>query len=134
MQRTDVEGAIAAAQYFLELYPYAYNTGDLTEWRAMSHPECIFCASVIENVEELHASGGYEVGGEFVFEGVSASDPRPDNEYYAADFKLTQRSIEEFSRDGDVVRSVPETHYRVLTAVLWTGDAWQIRAVSTEES
>lgn len=64
MDRDDIEGAIAAAQYFLELYPYAYNTGDLTAWKAMSHPECIFCASVVENVEELHAAGGYQTGGE----------------------------------------------------------------------
>ncbi len=61
--RTDIEGAIAAAQHFLELYPYAYNTGDLDTWKAMSHPECIFCKSVIENVEELHAAGGYQTGG-----------------------------------------------------------------------
>lgn len=72
MERDDVEGAKAAAQYFLSLYPYAYNTGDLTEWRAMSHPECIFCASVIENVEALHAQGGYQTGGEITWLSIEA--------------------------------------------------------------
>ena len=41
-----VEGAVAVAEYFLLLYPYVYATGDLADWNALSHPECIFCASV----------------------------------------------------------------------------------------
>src|SRR5690554_3704314 len=43
MRRDDVAGAEAAAQYFLQLYPYVYATGDLSEWEAMSDPECVFC-------------------------------------------------------------------------------------------
>lgn len=101
MARDDVEGAIAAAQYFLELYPYAYNTGDLTEWRAMSHPDCVFCASVIENVEELHRTGGYEIGGRLLFLRVSARNPLPGNEYYAVDFRIDQEPGMRFSSEGD---------------------------------
>lgn len=72
MDRADLEGATAAARYFLELYPYAYNTGDLAAWKAMSHPDCIFCASVVERVEALHAQGGYETGGDVVWLEVTA--------------------------------------------------------------
>ncbi len=74
MDRDDVEGAVAAAQYFLELYPYAYNTGDLEQWKAMSHPECVFCASVVENVEALHADGGYQTGGDIEWREVTADE------------------------------------------------------------
>lgn len=133
MNQDDVQGAIAAAQYFLELYPYAYNTGDLTEWREMSHPECIFCASVIENVEALHASGGYEVGGEFVFETVSARDPLPDNDYFAVDFEVVQQEIRELDKSGHLAKVTPEADFSIFTAVLRSEDDWMIRAVSTEE-
>ncbi len=108
MDRDDLEGAKAAAQYFLELYPYAYNTGDLTEWTAMSHPECIFCASVIENVEALHAEGGYEVGGDLVFESVTGAEPIEGNEFYGVDFVLTQSAATEYDKVGAEVRDVPE--------------------------
>lgn len=94
MQRQDVEGAIAAAQYFLELYPYAYNTGDLTEWRAMSHPDCIFCASVIDNVEELHAAGGYQSGGSVTWEWAEGAEADvPDT--YVVDLGAVQRTTYE---------------------------------------
>uniref|UniRef100_UPI0028E56CF7 DUF6318 family protein n=1 Tax=Actinomyces dentalis TaxID=272548 RepID=UPI0028E56CF7 len=39
----DLTGAIAAAQYFITLYPYVYATGDLTAFRAMSDATCKFC-------------------------------------------------------------------------------------------
>ena len=57
MDEVSTDGAIAAATYFLQLYPYAYNTGDLTEWKALSHPECMFCASVVDNVTAMHEQG-----------------------------------------------------------------------------
>jgi hypothetical protein len=56
----------------LELYPYAYNTGDLTSWKEMSHPDCIFCASVVEEVVALHERGGHQDGGSITWLEVSA--------------------------------------------------------------
>lgn len=132
MDRSDVEGAIAAAQYFLELYPYAYNTGDLTTWKAMSHPECVFCASVIENVETLHAAGGYEVGGEIIIESVTASDPVEGNEFFAVDVSAVQSAASEYGASGQVVREIPEAKYVIYMAAQFTGYDWLVRAVSHE--
>jgi hypothetical protein len=132
MQRTDVEGAIAAAQYFLELYPYAYNTGDLTEWRAMSHPECIFCASVIENVEELHARGGYEVGGEFVFKTVAAREPLPDNEFFAVDFLVEQEAGARVVANEQPA-SFPASQNNTFFAISRGPGGWVVREVTVKE-
>src|SRR5450830_1923187 len=63
MDQADSAGAEAAAVYFLQLYAYVYATNDLAEWRALSHPECIFCASVITSVEEQVAAGNRSEGG-----------------------------------------------------------------------
>src|SRR5665647_3280455 len=63
MDVADSAGAEAAAVYFLELFPYVFATNDLTEWRPLSHPECIFCADVIRQVEEQAAIGVHTVGG-----------------------------------------------------------------------
>src|SRR5450756_2482983 len=50
MDQVNAAGAEAVAAYFLNLYPYVYATNDLTEWKALSHAECVFCKSVIDNV------------------------------------------------------------------------------------
>ena len=53
------EGASLTAWYFLELYRYAYMTGDTTELAAMSEDGCVFCNSVIDQATELHKEGGW---------------------------------------------------------------------------
>ena len=45
MDNNDADGAVNSAYYFIELYRYAYVTGDTTEFAAMSEDDCIFCNS-----------------------------------------------------------------------------------------
>ncbi|MDO4243657.1 MAG: DUF6318 family protein [Actinomyces sp.] len=59
MDENSPYGASQAVGYFLNLYPYVYATGDLAAWREISGDDCIFCSSVIDNVTELHNSGGW---------------------------------------------------------------------------
>ena len=53
------EGAAMTAWYFLELYRYAYMTGNTTELAKMSDDRCQFCKSVIDRATKLHANGGW---------------------------------------------------------------------------
>ena len=53
------EGAAMTAWYFLELYRYAYMTGNTTELAAMSDDRCQFCKSVIDRATNLHQNGGW---------------------------------------------------------------------------
>ena len=53
------EGATLTAWYFLELYRYAYMTGNTTELKAMSDDRCVFCKSVIDRATKLHQNGGW---------------------------------------------------------------------------
>lgn len=134
MERGDLDGAEAAAQYFLQLYPYAYNTGDLTEWEAMSHPECAFCASVIDRVTALHAEGGYETGGEMVVEEVTASEPVPGNDFFGVDLVVDQRPGTKHTPDGQTVEEFGGLHVAVMVALRFDGENWAIREVSIEET
>ncbi len=59
MGENSPEGAVAAAEYFISLYPYVYATGDLTEWDATCEPTSKLCSSVSNYVRELHAEGGW---------------------------------------------------------------------------
>jgi hypothetical protein len=132
MEINDLEGAKAAARYFLELYPYAYNTGDLTSWKEMSHPDCIFCASVVDNVEQLFAGGGYEVGGELSFEHVTANEPLEGNELYGVDLDVIQGSSTKHDASGSVLSVTETARYRISVALAATGTGWLIRGVSHE--
>lgn len=78
MERDDAEGAAAAAEYFLELYPYVMATGDTTEWEAMSHPTCQSCADFVAQARTIKQRGDRFAGG-----GVEATVERP--ELYARD-------------------------------------------------
>lgn len=53
MEREDAEGAAAAAEYFIELYPYVMATGDTEEFEAMSHRACGFCADALEQAKKI---------------------------------------------------------------------------------
>ena len=53
------EGAVASVYYFLDLYRYAFMTGNTTELAAMSEDGCVFCNSVIDQATELHKEGGW---------------------------------------------------------------------------
>ncbi|WP_243858976.1 DUF6318 family protein [Actinomyces sp. ZJ308] len=59
MDEETSEGAAGSVHYFLELYRYAFMTGDTTELAAMSEDVCVFCKSVIDQATELHEGGGW---------------------------------------------------------------------------
>ena len=59
MNEESPEGAASSVHYFLELYRYAFMTGNTTELAAMSDDRCKFCQSAIERAATLHATGGW---------------------------------------------------------------------------
>ena len=55
MNEETSEGAVASVYYFLDLYRYAFMTGDTTEFAAMSEDGCKFCQSTINDTNEIHS-------------------------------------------------------------------------------
>ncbi|WP_167202397.1 DUF6318 family protein [Actinomyces respiraculi] len=121
------EGAIATAEYFMALYPYAYATGDLSAWQAMSDPHCIFCTNVIDNVTEQHSAGGW-------------TDPQTQEQqataYGAADTDLniwliTLHVSHPESVDHDGSGGTSTVNAEDITFVLqlrWDGKTWIVEA------
>ncbi|GAB2623337.1 DUF6318 family protein [Pseudactinotalea suaedae] len=95
-------GAIWAARYFMDLYTYMRQTGDTTQFEAMSAPECEFCASSIENVVEIHEEGGWVEGGELVFDidEATANYPTADEPNYVVQFTVTEQPSTIHAGDG----------------------------------
>lgn len=106
MNEISVAGAEAAATYFLALYPYVYATGDLTEWRALSHPECVFCASVVTNVEEQATAGNASQGGLVAV--TRATGTQVGDTYFAVRVAFDQAPSATVDGNGEIVEEFPE--------------------------
>ena len=59
MNEETAEGAVASVYYFLDLYRYAFVTGNTTELAAMSEDQCQFCQSTINDAADIHSKGGW---------------------------------------------------------------------------
>ena len=59
MNEESPEGAASSVHYFLELYRYAFMTGNTTELAAMSDDRCKFCKSTIDDANDIHSKGGW---------------------------------------------------------------------------
>lgn len=134
MDVADSAGAEAAAVYFLQLFAYVYATGDLTEWREMSHPECVYCASVSSGVEEMSAASRYAVGGLDTITGVNSTEVE-SGRWWTVDVDLVQAPSQTLDQDGTVIEDFPDTvGYHMDIAVVSEASRWLIRAVSHTET
>lgn len=78
MDTDDARGAAAAAEYFIELYPYVMTSGDTSEWEAMAHTMCDSCSVLTEDAKSMTARGDVLVGGQVT---ATVEDPN----YYLRD-------------------------------------------------
>lgn len=135
MEREDAEGAAAAAEYFIELYPYVMATGDTEEFEAMSHRACGFCDDALEQAKRIEArnytySGGGstfslietymrdEVTGIFPLDAEISQNPSlisdtQGKEVYSADATVSESRVEMGISNGEwvvvTVAPIPET-------------------------
>jgi len=132
MDDASVEGAIAAATYFISLYPYVYNTGDLAEWEALSHPECVFCASVSTEVKEMVSSGHRLEGAGVTISASSGAEVDP-GKWFSAELIAAQAEYVEIDSSGNRLEEAPGSNLRVTFAIVREADAWRIREASPSE-
>lgn len=130
MSREDETGAVAAARYFLDLYAYTQSTQDTGPWQAMSHPDCIFCQSVIDDIADRRAAGQIVHPAEPT---VHSAEPSTLNPLmYAVALNLTTGPDRVLRTDGTVV-SPGKRERGLMTAVMTRrGSQWTVREVSLE--
>jgi hypothetical protein len=131
MDVVDEAGATAAAEYFMRLYPYVYATGDVDEWALLSHPECLFCASVLAGVDEERASGLRSSGGMIESVAVSAIALEPGT--YNVELRIDQAASADHD-STDAVVDTTEAQTGVVTMIVLNGPGgWSVRAVEPQE-
>ena len=123
MDELSPEGLRLAGEYFISLYPYVYATGDLSDWQAMSTPDCGFCNNVITNVTDLHDAGGWSDPWqqEVVAERYGVSDEDPN--VWAVIFHYSHP--ESLDHDGSGGTSpVDAEDVTFALQMRWTGQTW----------
>ena len=123
MDELSPEGLRLAGEYVLALYPYTFATGDLSDWRALSTPECGFCNNVINNVTGMHAAGGWvdPTPHEAIAEsyGVSEEDPN----VWAVTFHVTHEAGTRHDGSGGT-STVKAEDLTFVLQMRWTGQTW----------
>ncbi|MBD8063502.1 hypothetical protein H9624_14355 [Actinomycetaceae bacterium Sa1BUA1] len=127
MEKMDIDGAKAASRYFVALYPYVYVTGDLDAWRNVTHPECQFCASVIENVETLHGSGGYADGPALEILELEAAPPDDEYEHFSVWIDAEESDAAWYDADGVVTERIEGALVELDLALAWVDGKWVVR-------
>ena len=132
MDVVNVDGAIATATYFLQLFPYALNTGDLTEWSLLSHAECQFCGGVADDVGNLSGLGQHQDGTEITIQVATGAEIRAGVSF-SVDITFTQGPWTVVDTAGKVVDATADREsLHALIVVMREADQWLIRAVQVD--
>ena len=131
MDRDDAVGAAAAAEYFLELYPYVMATGDTAEWDAMTWADtCGFCTGVRDNALEIQSAGDAYSGSETTVNSAEAGEVDTLTGGRAVIVDVVQAPHRRTGSDGEVIAEGGEVTGRLHVDVLFTDGRWYIVGAS----
>lgn len=130
MSAVDAETAEAVAVYFLQLFPYVYATGDLSDWDLLSHSECIYCADTRASVEAMMSEGNHSTGGLSALLGTTTT--QVSDRMWAVRTTLLQDPSQTVSQTGEVVEDFPEQVRYDFEVIVTRESSWLIRGVSYE--
>lgn len=130
MKRKDAEGAAAAAEYFIELYPYVMSTGDTEEFEAMSHRACGFCADALEQAERIDESGWTYAGGESGLAVTQVYERDGLTGIFPFDVEITQKSSQIVGPDGEELYTVEAKVFERRVEMGRKGGQWVVVTVA----
>ena len=107
----DIDNAYELARYYLDLYPYVKATGDTADWEKYAHPECEYCATVIDSAvasNEVGAWSDFNLGVADVATFSATGDVD-----FRVDFLVDRDEIVYYGPDGEV-RTDPAEHSVVI--------------------
>ena len=130
MSRDDETGAVAAATYFLDLYTYTESTQDTGPWKAMSHADCSFCNSVLDEVETRRAAG--QVVYPAKMNAHSAEPTMLNPLMYSIAIDLSTGPDQVLRADGTVVDPGKLEHGVMTTIVTYRYSSWVVREVNLD--
>ena len=128
MNEETPEGAAASVRYFLDLYRYAFMTGNTTEVEAMSENGCVFCKSVIDRANQLHKDGGWANKWEQDVTNVRYYDKLEGYDYSRIEATINYGEMTSYSGGSWKENIAPPTEgQKVRFAIRYVNGGWAIR-------
>ena len=128
------EGAVASVYYFLDLYRYAFMTGNTTELTNMSEGQCKFCQSAIERATTLHATGGWIDKWDQNISGATYYEKLKEYNYNRVAVTVDYGPMTSHPGDGGASKTSEKDDGRVLNfGVRYVNGNWSIGGVEVSE-
>ena len=126
-QHTD-GGAIATAQYFVELIGYQASTGDTSKMQRISLPECKYCARLMKYDEHVIKSGGWVKDYETTNMTLVGYGPPPDGQIGDLGVRIDVAipEIEYFIHDENGEGADKAGTFEAALLLEWKEDRWMI--------
>lgn len=95
------EGVEAFARYWFQALSYAYETGDMAVWSAMTSGECVFCNRIKQGLESAYVKGRWVVGGKMATPSIEANF-KSEALSQQVTIQTIQSQIDYYDADGSV--------------------------------
>ena len=133
MNEESAEGAVASVGYFLDLYRYAFMTGNTTEFAAMSDDRCKFCKSTIDDANDIHSKGGWADKWDQEIVGMTYYEKLEGYEYNRVKVIVNYGAMASYYGDGQNPTTSDPSEGKVLNvAVRYSNKRWMIGTVEVE--
>ncbi|WP_131333594.1 DUF6318 family protein [Schaalia vaccimaxillae] len=127
-------GATYAAQHFLALTQYAWQTGNTQPMKDFSTSECTPCQEMIAEIEDVYSGGGWANGVRYTVlkrVGTTRVNEHQDlGQAYNVSLEILTSTHDIYS-DGRL-EEAPEEHAFVAFLMSWSGDSWQVVGGASE--
>ena len=133
LNEESAEGAAASVGYFLDLYRYAFMTGDTTEFAAMSDDRCKFCKSTIDDANDIHSKGGWADKWDQEIVSMTYYEKLEGYEYNRVKVIVNYGAMASYYGDGQNPTTSEPSEGKVLNvAVRYSNKRWMIGTVEVE--
>ena len=133
MNEESPEGAASSVHYFLELYRYAFMTGNTTELAAMSVDRCKFCQSTINDANDIHSKGGWADKWDQEIVSMTYYEKLEGYEYNRVKVIVNYGAMASYYGDGQNPTTSEPSEGKVLNvAVRYSNKRWMIGTVEVE--
>ena len=130
LNEESAEGAAASVGYFLNLYRYAFMTGNTTELAAMSDDRCKFCKSTIDDANDIHSKGGWADKWDQEIVGMTYYEKLEGYDYNRVKVIINYGAMASYYGDGqNPTTSEPTNNQEVNFGVRYNNGRWMVGAV-----
>ena len=129
MQNTD-EGAVATAKYAIELYNYAFATGNVDEYKALCISDRKSCVKVPADTVKMHQNGGWVDPIQVTF--VSGWVRKDVTKNVVVQLWFYRNASQEHSGKGEL-QDIPAGKFASLVTLKFDGVEWKVQEIYVEE-